>query len=370
MARVATNKNLTKAKNQKNDEFYTILADIERELQHYKKHFKNKVVLCNCDDPRVSNFFHYFSYNFEQLGLRKLITTCYKNQNADLFSQHNSEKAIYLEYTGDKNRNKVPDPDEIGIKSLKGDGDFRSKECIELLKEADIVVTNPPFSLFREYVAQLIKYKKKFLIIGTWNATKYKGIFNLIKNDKVWLGINSNRNFSGFIVPKHYSLYGTEARLDENGNRIVSTNNTCWFTNLDNAKRHEELTLYKSYNESEFPRYDNYDAINVDKTNDIPIDYEGAIGVPITFLDKYNPDQFEILGMTSGRDEFEATPIKKYINPQQINEDGTITNGSKANTSATILFSTKPKGVFYTAANVEGYLKVLYTRFIVRKKNA
>jgi hypothetical protein len=295
VVRIATNKYLRKAKNAKNDEFYTILSDIERELRHYKGHFKNKVVFCNCDDPRVSNFFHYFSYNFEKLGLKKLITTCYKNQNIDLFSQHNIERAIYLEYKGDKNENNIPDSEEIGIKHLKGDGDFRSKECIELLKQSDIVVTNPPFSLFREYVAQLIKFNKKFLIVGNWNAVSYKEIFKLIKEDKVWIGINSNRNFSGFIVPKHYSLHGTEARIDENGNRIVSTNNNCWFTNLDNAKRHEELILYKTYNETEYPKYDNYNAINVDRTQDIPIDYEGNMGVPITFLDKYNPKQFEIV---------------------------------------------------------------------------
>lgn len=297
-SRIGSVKYLHKAKTDKNDEFYTVLSDIEREVKHYKKHFKNKVVLCNCDDPRVSNFFHYFTYNFEQLGLKKLITTCYKNQNADLFSQHISEKAIYLEYTGDKNRNNIPDPQEIGIKHLKGDGDFRSKECIELLKQADIVVTNPPFSLFREYVQQLIEYKKKFLIIGTWNAITYKEIFKPIQKDKMWIGINSNRNFAGFIVPKHYPLRGTEARVDENGNRIISTNNTCWFTNLDIAKRHEELILYKKYNKNEFPTYDNYDAIEVSKTKDIPIDYKGAMGVPITFMQKYNPKQFEIIWTT------------------------------------------------------------------------
>ena len=298
MARNATNKNLTDAKKAKNDEFYTQLHDIEKEVKHYKKHFKGKVVLCNCDDPRVSNFFHFFSYNFEKLGLKKLIATCYKNQNADLFSQNDSEQAIYLEYDGDKNGDNIPNPEEIGIQTLKGDGDFRSRECIELLKQADIVVTNPPFSLFREYVAQLVEYDKKFLIVGTWNAISYKEIFKLVKDNKLWIGINSNRNFSGFIVPKHYSMHGTEARVDENGDIIVSTNNTCWFTNIDNTKRHEELILYKTYfgNESDYPKYDNYDAINVDKTKDIPIDYEGPMGVPITFLDKYSPEQFEIIG--------------------------------------------------------------------------
>src|SRR5690554_2811352 len=191
MARKGSIKNLQKARNEKNDEFYTILSDIEREVRHYKKHFKGKVVLCNCDDPRVSNFFHYFSYNFEQLQLKKLIATCYKNQDADLFSKNDSEKAIYLEYTGDKNGDNTPNADEIGIKHLKGDGDFRSLECIELLKQADIVVTNPPFSLFREYVAQLIEYKKEFIIVGSQNAITYKEIFTYIKENKIWLGYNS-----------------------------------------------------------------------------------------------------------------------------------------------------------------------------------
>lgn len=285
----------------KNDEFYTILADIERELRHYKKHFKNKVVFCNCDDPRISNFFHYFSYNFEQLGLKKLITTCYKNQNMNMFSENKSEKAIYLEYTGDMNQDNIPDPTEIGINHLKGDGDFRSQECVELLKQSDIVVTNPPFSLFREYVEQLIKYNKKFLIIGNWNAVTYKDIFKLLKENKIWTGINRNRDFSGFIVPKHYPLRGTEARIDENGNRIISSNNTCWFTNLDIEKRHEELILYKTYkgHKEEYPKYDDYNIINVDKVSDIPVDYKGVMGVPITFLDKYNPKQFEILGIAN-----------------------------------------------------------------------
>ena len=297
MARKVEHSMLTSAKTSKKDEFYTQLSDIERELKHYKKHFKDKVVLCNCDDPRVSNFFHFFSYNFEKLGLKKLIATCYKSQDSDLFSQNNSERAIYLEYTGDKNGNNVPDAEEIGIKHLQGDGDFRSKECIELLKQADIVVTNPPFSLFREYVSQLIEYEKKFLIIGNINAISYKEIFKLIKENKAWLGVNMGRGISGFIVPKNYELYGTEARVDEYGNRIVATNNCLWLTNLDNAKRHEELILYKNYTPEEYPKYENFDAINVDVTKDIPVDYAGAMGVPITFIDKYNPDQFEIIGL-------------------------------------------------------------------------
>lgn len=311
MARNATNTNLIKAKKAKSDEFYTVLSDVEKELKNYKKHFEGKVVFCNCDDPRVSNFFHYFSYNFEKLKLKKLITTCYKNQSRDLFSQHDSEKAIWLEYAGDKNKNNVPDPEEIGIKHLEGDGDFRSEECIELLKNADIVVTNPPFSLFREYVDQLIAHDKKFLIIGTWNAISYTEIYRLIKADKLWVGVNSNRNFSGFIVPKHYPMHGSEARIDEEGNRIVSSNNTCWFTNLDNAKRHEDLIFYKKYNPEEYPKFDHYDAINVDKVAEIPMDYSGAMGVPITFINKYNPEQFEILDCNDLRSN-DTTPVKKH----------------------------------------------------------
>jgi len=315
MAREGSVKYLNTAKSGKNDEFYTILSDIEREARHYQKHFKGRVVLCNCDDPRVSNFFKYFVNNFEKLGLKKLITTCYKNQEADLFSRHDSERGIYLEYSGEQKKQRLPDPTKIKPRKLKGDGDFRSEECIKLLKETDIVVTNPPFSLFREYVAQLVEYGKKFLIIGSWHAITYKEIFKLIKDDKLWIGVNSNRNFLGFIVPKHYPLHGTEARVDENGNRIVSTNTTCWFTNIDLKKRHEDLILYKAYNPHEFPAYDNYDAIEVSKTVDIPIDYERVMGVPVTFLKYYNPAQFEIVG--SDYD------VKQGLLPELIKQDWT-----------------------------------------------
>ena len=274
------NKTLQQARKNKNDEFYTQLPDIENELKHYHAHFKGKTVLCNCDDPRISNFFHYFSYNFEHLGLKKLITTCYKSQERDLFSQNDSEHAIYLEYTGNKTGGRVPKPEEIGIKRLKGDGDFRSPECIELLKGADIVVTNPPFSLFREYIAILMLYEKKFIIIGNQNAITYKDVFPLLKNNKVWPGYNHVKEF-----------------LQSDGN-IKKFGNIQWFTNLDISKRHEKLILYKKYNPADYPKYDNYDAINVDKVADIPCDYDGVMGVPITFLDKYNPEQFEIIGAT------------------------------------------------------------------------
>ena len=289
----AKNKNLHKAKDSKKDEFYTQLGDIERELRYYKSHFKDKVVYCNCDDPRVSNFFHFFSYNFEKLGLKKLIATCYKNQDMDLFSENKSEQAIYLVYEGDKNDNKVPDPNEIGVKKLKGDGDFRSKECIDLLKQADIVVTNPPFSLFREYVSQLIEYDKSFIIVGHQNAISYREIFKLIKEDKMWLGYGFKGGAAHFIN-KHYEDY---AAAGDHKEGMIRVSGVTWFTNLDISKRHEDLILYKNYTPEEYPTYENFNAINVDKTKDIPVDYNGFMGVPITFLDKYNPDQFEIIGL-------------------------------------------------------------------------
>ena len=285
------NENLRKANKAKKDEFYTQLADIENELRHYKDHFKDKTVLCNCDDPRVSNFFHYFSYNFEFLGLKKLIATCYKNQEVDLFSTNNSEKAIYLEYTGDKDGDKIPSLEEIGIKHLSSDGDFRSRECIELLKQSDIIVTNPPFSLFREYVAQLIEFDKKFVIIGHQNAISYREIFKLIKENKIWLGYGFCGG-AGHFINVHYEDYATAGDHREGMIRVSGVH---WFTNLEIEKRHEDLRLFRVYNENDYPKFDNYNAINVDVTKDIPCDYAGLIGVPITFLDKYNPDQFEII---------------------------------------------------------------------------
>lgn len=322
MAKKALNKSLRKAKNTKEDEFYTQLSDIEKELKHYKKHFKDKVVYCNCDDPRVSNFFHFFSYNFEKLGLKKLIATCYKSKDLDLFSQNNTEQAIYLEYNGDKNGNFEPDPEEIGIIELKGDGDFRSQESIELLKQADIVVTNPPFSLFREYVSQLIEYKKQFLIIGGQNALTYKEIFTLMKENKMWLGYNFGN--MEFKVPDYYEPRKTRFWIDEKGQKWRSLGNICWFTNLDHSKRHEDIILYKNFTEEEYPRYDYYDAVNVNKVAEIPIDYKGIMGVPITFMDKYNPDQFEILGfMNTGEENkgirYENTPHgRPTINGKEI----------------------------------------------------
>lgn len=287
------NSGLHAAKSNKKDEFYTQIIDIEREMQHYRHHFKGKVVYCNCDDPYVSAFFEYFTKNFEFLGLKKLITTCYKSQRLDLFSQNDSEVAIKMEYTGGA-PNSLPTPDDIGVTPLKGDGDFRSQECIDILTEADIVVTNPPFSLFIEYVTQLASFDKKFIIIGHQNAITYKDVFALIKGNRMWLGHGFKRNMAHFITP-HYQDTASDADHREG---MIRVSGVVWYTNLDHNKRHEEMILVQHYhgNEAAYPRYANFDAIEVSKTQDIPVDYEGLMGVPITFLTKYNPEQFEILG--------------------------------------------------------------------------
>lgn len=288
--------NLTQSRKAKKDEFYTQLSDINNELQHYGHLFRGKTVLCNCDDPRVSNFFKYFSLNFERLGLKRLISTCYKSQDVDLFSHNTSESACYIIYDGDKNGNHVPDPEEMDIKTFKGDGDFRSRECVELLKQSDVVVTNPPFSLFREFVAQLVEYKKEFVIVAHQNALTYKEVFPLIRDGKMWLGYGF-KGGAGFFLSK----YEDTATASSHKEGMIRVSGVTWFTNMDIAKRHEPLDLYKHYTPEEYPKYDNYDAINVDKTSDIPCDYDGIMGVPITFFDKFCPEQFEILGMDDHR---------------------------------------------------------------------
>ncbi|MBL0687168.1 MAG: adenine-specific methyltransferase EcoRI family protein [Sulfurospirillum sp.] len=312
MARSATNKLLQKAKKSKSDEFYTQYSDIESELQYYKSHFKNKVVYCNCDDPKISNFVNYFIANFKELGLKKLITSCYSKQDNDLFTTKEIKNGFFFEYTGEKGKGSKSH--SIKTISFKGDGDFRSAESIELLKQSDIIVTNPPFSLFREYVAQLVEYDKSFLILGNINAITYKEIFKLIQENKTWLGVKLGRGISGFIVPEHYELYGTEARIDSSGNRIISPNNCLWLTNLDTFKRHEDIELTKKYfgNEIAYPKYDNYNGININKTKDIPLDYKGFMGVPITFLHKFNPEQFEIIKFRKGNDEKDLSINGKY----------------------------------------------------------
>lgn len=280
------NSNLHTAKKNKNDEFYTQLSDIEKEMKYYKDAFKGKVVYCNCDDARESNFFKYFSMNFEHLGLKRLITTSYSE----------SGKGNVLVYEGDKNGNRRVDDEEIKVTELQGNGDFASDECTQYLKQADIVVTNPPFSLFREYVKQLMDYNKKFIIIGNQNAITYKEIFPYIKEDKLWMGYKSGD--MAFTVPDYYEAKETRYWVDENGQKWRSLGNVCWFTNVEHDKRNTPLDLYKTYNPKDYPTYDNYDAIEVSKVAEIPSDYDGVMGVPITFLDKYCPTQFEIIGIT------------------------------------------------------------------------
>ncbi len=312
-AEVSDNWGLHQAKRQKRDEFYTQLSDIERELRHYTPHFRNKVVYCNCDDPRVSNFFRYFSLKFRVLGLKRLVTTCYRNRTPDLFSQHDAESAICLDYRGTVNADGIPEPDETNIVSLRGDGDFRSQECIDILKQADIVVTNPPFSLFREYISQLVEHDKRFLVIGSMNAITYKEIFPLIRDKRLWLGRGPAGRDMLFDVPEGYARELVETKKEGSAYRLVDgvvkgrLGNAAWFTNLDHTKRHERLILYKEYNEAEYPHYDNYDAINVNKTAHIPKDYDGMMGVPITFLDKHNPDQFDIIRFRKGNDGKDLT---------------------------------------------------------------
>jgi hypothetical protein len=282
------NLNLHLASKAKKDEFYTQLPDIEREINHYKEHLKGKVIFCNCDDPELSNFWKYFHLNFEKLGIKKLISTHFVYE--DIFKQGETYK---LEYEGGNDNDIM-----VGVKTiLIENGDFRSKECVEILKKSDIVITNPPFSLFREYVEQLVEYKRKFVIIGNVNSITYKEIFKLIKENKIWLGVSIHSGDREFKVPKDYPLKAAGYRIDNEGNHYIRVKGVRWFTNLDYKERHENLILYKKYNKKDYPKYDNYKAINVDVTKEIPMDYDGVMGVPITFLDKYNPQQFEIIGI-------------------------------------------------------------------------
>jgi hypothetical protein len=284
---------LHQAKRNKKDEFYTQIEDVERELRHYKAQFEGKVIYCNCDDPFISAFAEYFLKNFSHLGLKKLITTCYNNSRPDLFSDNSENSSYMLSYEGGAEMD-LPNLSDIHIRKLKGNGDFRSEECINILKDADVVVTNPPFSLFGEYVNQLAAYQKKFIIIGHQNAITYKSIFPLIKENRLWLGYGFKRNMAHFIAP-HYEDTASDQDHKEG---MIRVSGVVWYTNIDHNKRHELMILTDRYKGSElnYPKYDNYNAIEVSKTASIPSDYSGAMGVPITFLTKYNPEQFEIIG--------------------------------------------------------------------------
>lgn len=406
------NRNLTMAKREKNDEFYTQYADIEKEIEAYLEYdpdtFQGKVVYCNCDDPYESNFFRYFVLNFDKLGLKQLITTSYKpspvaNTQLSLFGDDETISKSKGRPKVNANKfiiNEVHDIDGDGQFNLKdvalqlkanknnewapldGDGDFRSDECIALLEQSDIVVTNPPFSLFREYVRQLVDYDKRFVIIGNMNAITYKEIFPLIKDNRLWLGATGNGSDMVFAVPNDAEISESDrqkaARLGYVGD-YTRLGNSCWFTNLDHGRRHQPLPLMtmadnKKFNkriqknENSYKKYDNYDAIEVPYTNATPSDYDSVMGVPISFLNKYCPEQFEIVGLTSGRDEFECRPSKKYINPKQHNPNGSVLNGSKTNTRATLILNIVPNSIYYTADNADGPLSIVYARILIKHK--
>ncbi len=304
---MAKNASLNQAGINKEDEFYTKLTDIEKELRHYKEHFKDKVIFLNCDDPDYSNFWRYFQLNFYHLGIKKLISTHYDAQ----------EPSYKMEIIRTDDGKEEGTPDFIRT-PLKQNGDFRSPECIEILKEADIIITNPPFSLFRQYIETLMEYNKKFIILSSQNAITYKEVFTLLRDNKVWLGINAGD--MEFVVPSYYEPRATRYR-EENGIKYRSFGNMCWMTNLDIKRRHEKLILYKHYTPENYPTFDNYDAIFIDKVDNIPIDYDGVMGVPITFMSKHNPQQFEIVGLIAGN-------IKGLAGiPSKIGKDGPYING-------------------------------------------
>ena len=369
------NKNLNAAKVAKKDEFYTQLSDIERELQHYWQHFRGKVVLCNCDDPYESNFFKYFALRFNQLGLKKLICTCYNGSpvtgnelaiHFDGFDDDEPKKIAYkVEITEvkDENGDGAVDLSDVqyllkndkNVLSILKTGDFRSQECIELLKEADIVVTNPPFSLFREYIGQLMEYGKKFLIIGNMNSITCKEIFPYVQNNKMWIGPSISSGDRRFYVPDDYPLNAAGCGVDFDGKRFIRVKGVRWFTNLDHNKRHEDLDLVCRYTEDEYPTFDNFDAIEVGKTSDIPYDYDGIMGVPITFLDKYNPAQFEILGLTQIGCHDLCPDTKRYNDYKEITratDKPTGSSGGKTNENA-VLCGRGNKKTYYLGPNGE-----------------
>ncbi len=383
---------MSKAKASKNDEFYTQYSDIQKELNAYLEYdldvFKNKTILLPCDDPEWSNFTKFFAQNFDRFGLKKLISTSYAHDSKNInepyqltlfesespqFDQKKTKthgKIFILER--DLNNSGKIDINDLEWSYLDGDGDFRSDEVRKLRDEADIIITNPPFSLFREFLAWILEAQKKFLIIGSINCITYKEVFPLIKENKVWLGNGMGRWISGFIVPKGYDLYGSEARIDKDGNRIVSTNSCLWLTNLEHGKRHQPLRLmtmddnlkyskHKDIKELGYPKYDNYDAIDVSFTDAIPKKYNGIMGVPVTFLDKYNPEQFKIIGLGNGAELF--GPNKIYINPV-MHKNGKISNGNAIN--RVLVYRTDENAkVYYTADNVDYPLFAPYARILI-----
>ena len=379
------NKALGEAKKQKKDEFYTQLSDINAELRHYTQHFADKVVFCNCDDPYESNFFKYFAANFNALKLKRLIATCYAGspvagRQLDLFEDEPKtpegkrripHKIVINEVTDVNGDGRIDLADvEWLIKNdknvltrLKGDGDFRSAECVELLKESDIVVTNPPFSLFREYVAQLVQYGKKFLIVGRQDAVTYKEIFPLIKNGKMWLGHGFPNGNAYFAIPKS-NVRGFAGGVYDEAKGLVKFRNCTWFTNLDHKKRHDEYVFVRKYSPLEYPQLDNFDAILVEETVDIPEDFDGNMAVPFSFLDRHNPDQFEIIGITK---TWDGGATKKYPKQIQVDANGKQSNVSKLNDGAVIRLGKPPQGKTYYLVEGVPYIQ-RYPRIIIRRR--
>lgn len=383
-------RDLSKAKSAKQDEFYTQLGDISNELKHYKAQLRRKTILCNCDDPYESNFFKYFALNFNALGLKKLIVTSYVKSPIvggqlplldieGLKPEGKEPYAIEINKVPDHKRRGTTDITDVEYLlkhdantawALKGNGnynsgDFRSHECVDLLKKADIVITNPPFSLFREYVAQLVEHNKKFIIIGNINAVTTKEIFGLVKDNRIWLGESIHSGDREFRVPDHYPLQAAGFRVDINGVKYIRVKGVRWFTNMDVPGRHESIPLYKKYAPGEYPTYDNYDAIEVKKTAEIPTDYDGAMGVPITFIDKYNPSQFEILGITK---TWFGAANKIYPNQTQVGKDGKKTTVSKLNDGATLKQKTPPKDQTYYVVDGNYYIQQ-YPRILIKRKS-
>jgi hypothetical protein len=351
------NKNLKSANKAKSDEFYTQLSYIEKELKHYKEHLRGRVIFCNCDDPEESHFWKYFSENFEFLWLKKLISTHYED----------TKPSYKLEIIADINHDGRINKLDTVRTPLKQNWDFRSPECIEILKEADIIVTNPPFSLFRDYVEQLQEYDKKFVILGNSNAITYKEIFRLIKENKIWLGKSIHSGDVEFRVPAHYEIRSKSFRIGEDGNSYIKVPSIRWFTNLDYKERHEDLILYKEYSPEEYPKYDNYDAINLDITKNIPLDYIGAMGVPITFMDKYSPDQFEIIALgIVGSIDFTCNKRMEILD-----KDGIPTGKSTFNAKGTLYRPYNPikdsSPAFKNSETWELYSSI-YARIIIRNK--
>lgn len=391
-------KKLVKSKNEKNDEFYTQFSEIQREINAYIEYnpnvFKDKIILLPCDDPEWSNFTKFFAQNFERYGLKKLISTSYSIKNKEekynvsyqlslfetespIFDKKKSrENGKIFVLDRDKNKSGKIDIDDLEWNYLDGDGDFRSDEVKKLRDEADIIITNPPFSLFRQFVDWIMEADKEFIIMGNKNAISYKEIFPYLMNNKMWVGASPLNGGRWMIMPDGINVQSKAAKKNEFGQTLVNIAGVCWFTNVEHGKRHQPLQLMTMDDNRKFSKhdkikkigylkYDNFDAIDVPFVDSIPLDYKGIMGVPITFMDKYNPDQFTILALGNSRDNF--TPNKNYINPKKILKNGKIVSGGAINCVLAINVKEKPDDIYYISENSD-YLIAPYARIIIEFK--